>query len=64
MVEPSFYTVIPIVRITYGFFKIFMVAANLQFFATRIGEYGKTLNDDDVSKIIDIIFLIVDPFKI
>ena len=61
-VEQSFYSVAAIVRIVYGAFKCFIIAANIQFYATRLGEYGVSLPESDTSMGLDIAMIIIVPF--
>ena len=61
-VEQSFYTVAPIVRIVLGAAKCFMLSTILQFYITRLTEYGNSLPDTDTSKFIDIAFTATLPF--
>jgi len=54
--------VVAVVRIVYGFFKCLMVGANIQFYSTRLSEYGVSLEKNDASMGIDIAFLVIVPF--
>ena len=61
-VENSFYTVAPIGRVVYGFFKCLMLAANIQFYGTRIAEYGVSIPRTDQSFYLDLAMLVITPF--
>ena len=39
-----------------------MVGANIQFYATRLSEYGVSLPESDTSYYLDIIMVIIVPF--
>ena len=61
-VENSFYTVAAVSRVFYGFFKCLMLGANIQFYATRLSEYGVSIAKTDESFYLDIAMIAVTPF--
>ena len=60
-VDVLFYTAEGFCLILSAIMKLIMVGANIQFYATRLEQYGKTLPLGSVSQIIDIVMLFILP---